>query len=99
MSTDDVMAWAAQRDQYRTWLAQYLDAGRIGFVQMVAGTAHGQRIQRVTFRLPDGAYVTLDAVLRANQAPATQDTADDVAARIIRWVKGRDGRSPQGVVV
>ena len=99
MSTDDVIAWATQRDEYRQWLAHYLDAERLGFVQMVAGTTHGQRFQRVTFRLPDGAYVTLDAVLRANQAPATQDTADDVAQRVIRWVKGRDGRVPQGVVI
>jgi len=90
---------ALDRAQYRAWLTEYLAAERLGLVEMTAGTAHGQRFQRVTFRLPDGAYVTLDAVLRDHQAVASRDTADDVAARVIRWVKGRDGRSPQGVVV
>lgn len=97
MKADAVIAWAEGRDAYRQWLAEYLDAARLGLVSMTAGTADGRRFQRVMVRLPDGAYVTLDAVLREHQDAASRDTADDVATRVIRWVKGRG--TAQGVVI
>lgn len=98
MTPDDMVVWAEGRDQYRRWLAEYLDSARLGLVSMTAATDGGRRFQRVMVRLPDGGYVTLDAVLREHQDAASRDTADDVATRVIRWVSGRFGAA-QGVVI
>lgn len=103
MSVADVLAWADRRDQYRTWLAERLAAARIEFVKLDnaatgLGTARVQRFHRVMFRLPDGTYHTLDALLRAEQDSTSADTADDVAGRIAAWVK-RGGWAEQGRVV
>lgn len=103
MSVADVLAWAERRDQYRRWLAEYLAAARIEFVDMEGaarnlGSPQAQRFHRVRFRLPDGTYHALDAVLRAKQDSTSEDTADDVAGRIAAWVK-RGGWAEQTRVV
>lgn len=102
MTLAEVYGWANGRDQYRRWLAEYLAAERIEYVDLEVG-ARGlgdgvRRFHRVRFRLPDGQYHALDVLLRRLQEATSEDTADDVAGRIAAWVK-RAGWQDKGRVV
>ena len=103
MTLVEVFAHVDKIGQYRRWLREYLAAHRIEYVDMEVAaqglaSANVQRFHRVQFRTPDGEYHTLDVRLRRLQDATSEDTADDVSARIAAWVK-HAGWAEKGRVV